>query len=99
MTCCHIVDSFTGAKLGPPTPLTSSLSNHETNFLTQSSGTITSSSVNSINSELVELIAILHASALVLEPSSSMNRILCSSQISLPGSFLGPTTTTSISPE
>ena len=92
------MDSSTGAKLGPPTPLTSSSSNHETNFLTQSFGTITSSSVNSISSELVDFIAMLHASALVLEPSSSMNRILFSRLTSFPGSFVGPTTTVSICP-
>ena len=92
------MDSSTGAKLGPPTPLTSSFSNHETNFSTQFLGTITSSSVKKTSSELVEAIAMLHASALVLEPSSSINRILFSKQISFPGSFVGPTTTVSISP-
>ena len=52
------------------------------------STTITSSSVNSISSELVDFIAMLHASALVLEPSSSMNRILFSRLTSFPGSVI-----------
>jgi hypothetical protein len=47
----------------------------------------------------VAFIAILHASALVLDPSSSMNKILFSSQTLFPGSFVGPTTTISQGPE
>jgi hypothetical protein len=55
--------------------------------------------VNSITSDSVALIAMLQASALVLEPSSSMNRILFFSQTFFAGSFVGPTTTISQGPE
>ena len=86
------MDSSTGAKLGPPTPATSSRSNHRTNFSTQSSGTITSSSVKKTKSEDEASIATLQASALVLEPESSTNRISLLSVTDFPGSLLGPTT-------
>ena len=95
MTLCHSVDSSTGAKLGPPTPPTSSLSNHLTRLDAQSSGTITSSSVKSTISESVSLIAMLHASARVFEPRSSMYLIPRDSEAPLPESPSGPTTTTS----
>ena len=99
MTRCHKVDSLTGAKLGPPTPATSSRSNHRASFTIQSSGTITSSSVNRISSESVAPIATLQASARVREPSSSTKRTPAASATALPGSFRGPTTIISSGPE
>ncbi len=99
ITRCQNVDlSSGGAKFGPPTPATSSCSNQRTRLATQSSGTQTSSSVNRTRSHSTISSAMLHASALVRLPASSIQVALFALATASPGSPVGPTMAISKSP-